>query len=70
VTANTPAIARAIKVAARVHELKELAARTSVAYERALLASGLPEEHFRLRLMLLSRLPTPRKDGAQPPGRR
>jgi hypothetical protein len=65
--ANTHAIAQSIKVAARVHELKELAARTSAAYEQALHASGLIEEHFRMRLMLLSRLPTPRKDAGHRP---
>jgi hypothetical protein len=53
---NTHEIAREIRIAARVHELKELAERTSAAYRRVRLASGLPEEHFRLRMMLLARL--------------
>jgi hypothetical protein len=36
--------------------LKELAADTIEAYQRELVASGLPEQHFRLRLQLLGRL--------------
>ena len=64
-TENAHALAQAIKVAARVHALKELAARTFEAYRQALAASGLPEEHFRLRLMLLgSLLPPPPRKGA------
>ena len=46
-----------ILAAAPVAELKDLAAHTSKAYERALAASGLPPEHFRLRLMLRGMLP-------------
>jgi hypothetical protein len=34
-----------------------LAERTSEAYRQALAASGLPEPHFKLRMMLLGRLP-------------
>ena len=56
---NAHEIAQAIRISARVHELKRLAAATSEAYERALIASGLPERHFRLRAMLLNRLPAP-----------
>jgi hypothetical protein len=49
---------------ARVHALKGLAVDTTEAYQRALDASGLPPEHFRLRAMLLGRLlPPPRKGG-------
>ena len=57
-----------IFAAARVAELKRLAEDTARGYERALAASGLPKQHFDLRLMLLGRLPMllppPRKDGA------
>jgi hypothetical protein len=61
-TENAHEIAQAIKVSARVHELKRLASDTAEAYQQMLAASGLPEEHFRLRLMLLGRLlPPPRK---------
>jgi hypothetical protein len=57
-------ITRDRKVAARVGELKQLAADTTEHYRQALAASGLPEPHFKLRLMLLGRLlPPPRKDG-------
>ena len=41
-----------ILIAARVSELRRLAEDTATAYERALAASGLPREHFRLRMML------------------
>jgi hypothetical protein len=62
---TTRALAQEIKVAARICELKEPAADTTEAYQRELVASGLPEQHFRLRLRLLGRLlPPPRKGGA------
>jgi hypothetical protein len=48
----------------RVGELKQLAADTSEAYERALAASGLPRQHFNLRLQLLGRLLPPPRKGA------
>jgi hypothetical protein len=51
---------REILITARVCELKRLAADTSEHYRQALAASGLPEEHFKLRLMLLGLLPPPR----------
>jgi hypothetical protein len=54
-----------IRIAARICELRRLAEDTSEAYRHALATSGLPEEHFKLRLMLLGRvrlLPPPRKD--------
>ena len=55
-------ITRQRKIAGRVGELKQLAADTTEAYRQALAASGLPEQHFRLRAMLLSRLlPPPRE---------
>jgi hypothetical protein len=52
---------REIKIAARVAELRRLAERTARAYDEAVAASGLPPEHFRLRLMLRGLLPPPRK---------
>ena len=64
-TANAHELAQAIRVSARVHELKRLAADTSKAYDEAVAASGFPPEHFRLRLMLRGYLlPPPRKGGA------
>jgi hypothetical protein len=55
-------ITRERKIASRVGELRQLAEATSEAYRQALAASGLPEEHFKLRLMLLGRLlPPPRR---------
>ena len=51
---------REIKIAARVAELRRLAERTARAYDEAVAASGLPPEHFRLRLMLRGLLPPPR----------
>jgi hypothetical protein len=57
ILARAAVITRDRKVAARVGELKVLAERTSEAYERALAASGMTREHFRLRAMLLGRLP-------------
>ena len=64
IIARAQIIARDRKVAAHVGELKELAAATTAAYEQALAASGLPREHFRLRMMLLGRLPPPPRKGA------
>jgi hypothetical protein len=52
-----------IQIAARVAELRDLAEDTSAAFEQALVASGLPREHFRLRAMLLG-LPSPPRKGA------
>jgi hypothetical protein len=46
-----------IMIAARVSELRRLAEETTEEFERRLAASGLPREHFRLRAMLLGRLP-------------
>jgi hypothetical protein len=63
-TEDAHALAQAIKVAARVHEPRRLAEDTAAAHERALAASGLPPEHFRLRLMLLGRLSLPPRKGA------
>jgi hypothetical protein len=60
-TENAHELAQAIKISARVRELKRMAEDTSEAYRRALIASGLPEQHFRLRAMLLSRLRPPGK---------
>lgn len=48
-----------IRIAARVHELKDLAADISRAYDEAVAASGMTREHFNLRLMLLGRLLPP-----------
>jgi hypothetical protein len=63
-TANSHELAQAIRISARVHELKRIAADAAEHYERALAASRLPREHFNLRLMLLGRLlPPPRKGG-------
>ena len=61
-----------ILIAARVHALKRLAKDTARAYDEAVARSGLPPEHFRLRAMLLGRLPLlppPRQDpsGPRPP---
>lgn len=52
---------REILIAARMAELRRVAADASEAYEQALAASGLPRAHFNLRLTLLGRLPPPRK---------
>jgi hypothetical protein len=53
-----------ILISARVSELRRLAADTSEAFDRAVAASGLPLEHFKLRLMLRGLLlPPPRKGG-------
>jgi hypothetical protein len=60
-TTNAHKLAQEIKVSARVHALKRLAKDTSQAYEQMLRDSGMPREHFRLRLMLFSRLPPPRE---------
>ena len=57
---NAHALAQAIKVSARVHELKRLAKDTARAYDEAVARSGLPPEHFRLRAMLLGYLLPPR----------
>ena len=66
---------REIKIAARMAELRRLAEQTARAYDEALGASGLPREHFNLRMMLLGRLLAPRSqatgrngasDGAAP----
>jgi hypothetical protein len=51
-----------ILIAARVAALRHMAEDTSKNYEQALAASGLPRQHFNLRLMLMGRLlPPPRK---------
>jgi hypothetical protein len=50
-----------IRIAARVAELRHIAVDTSEKFEQALSASGLPREHFRLRMMRLGRLLPPRK---------
>ena len=63
-TEDSHALAQAIKVAARVAALRRLAEDASEVYQRALVASGLPREHFRLRLMLLGRLLPPPRKGA------
>jgi hypothetical protein len=63
-TANAHELAQAIRVSARVHELKRLAADTTQAYNEALAASGFPPEHFRLRLMLRGYLLPPPRKGA------
>jgi hypothetical protein len=52
---NTKALAREIRIWARVNALKRLAAETAAyhaAYEREACNSNLPEEHRRLRAML------------------
>jgi hypothetical protein len=53
-----------ILISARVHALKELAEDTAEAYERAVAASGMTREHFRLRAVLLGIIlpPPPRED--------
>jgi hypothetical protein len=59
-------LAQAIRVSARVHELKRLAADTTEHYQQMVRDSGLPEPHFRLRLMLLGRLlPPPRSSSCE-----
>lgn len=56
---------REIRIAARVAELRRVAEDASEHYQKMLAASGLPREHFNLRMMLLGRLlPPPRKGGA------
>jgi hypothetical protein len=57
------------KVAARVDDLKRLAERTAAAYDEAVVHSGLPPEHFRLRAMLFGMLPQPPRKLLQPPPR-
>jgi hypothetical protein len=52
-----------ILIAARVAALKHLARDAGEAYKKALAASGLPEQHFKLRAMLLGILPTPPRKG-------
>jgi hypothetical protein len=64
IIARAHIIERERKIAARVHELRRLAERTADAYQRALIASGLPPEHFQLRMMLLGRLLPPPRKGA------
>jgi hypothetical protein len=56
------AMVREIKIAARMAELRRVAEDASAYYDRALAASGLPREHFNLRLMLRGILPSPSKD--------
>ena len=51
-----------ILIAARVCELRRLAEDTARAYDEAVARSGLPPEHFRLRMMLRGMLPPPSKD--------
>jgi hypothetical protein len=63
-TENAHQLAQEIKVAARVHALKQLAEETTEAYWQKLAASGLPPEHFRPRMMLLGRLLPPPRKGA------
>jgi hypothetical protein len=53
---------RSIKIAARVSELRNIANDAAAYYDRALAASGLPKEHFDLRLVLRGILPSPSKD--------
>jgi hypothetical protein len=53
---------REIKIAARMAELRRLAEQTARAYDEALRASGLPREHFNLRLMLRGRLLPPSRE--------
>jgi hypothetical protein len=50
--------------AARVAELRRLAENTARDYDAALAASGLPRQHFNLRLQLLGMLPPPPRKGA------
>jgi hypothetical protein len=53
-----------ILISARVAELRGVAADAAEHYKQALAASGLPEQHFKLRLMLLGRLLPPPRKGA------
>jgi hypothetical protein len=50
-----------IMIASRIAALRRLAEETTGEFERRLAASGLPREHFRLRMMLRGMLPPPRK---------
>jgi hypothetical protein len=53
---------REILIAARIAELRRIADDAAEWYRRAQAASGLPKEHFDLRLMLRGILPAPSKD--------
>jgi hypothetical protein len=52
---------RSIKIAARIAELRRIADDAAEYYDRALADSGLPKEHFDLRLILRGILPSPSK---------
>jgi hypothetical protein len=60
-TTRADRMAREILIAARVAELRHLANETAENYELALAQSGMPREHFNLRLMLKGVLPSSRK---------
>jgi hypothetical protein len=51
-----------ILISARIAELRRVGDDAAEWYTRALAASGLPEEHFKLRLILRNILPSPSKD--------
>jgi len=53
---------RSIKIAARIAELRRLGEEAAENYKHMLAASGLPREHFNLRLILRGILPSPSKD--------
>jgi hypothetical protein len=52
---------RSIKISARIAELRRIADDAAEYYDRALASSGLPKEHFDLRLILRGILPSPSK---------
>jgi hypothetical protein len=56
------AMVRSIKIAARIAELRHVADDAGEWYRRALADSGMPKEHFDLRLVLRGILPSPSKD--------
>jgi hypothetical protein len=59
---NRAKMVREILISARLAELRRMADDAAEWYRRALAASGLPEEHFKLRLILRGILPSPSKD--------
>ena len=52
---------REILIAARIAELRHVGENAAEWYRQALAASGLPKEHFDLRLILRGILPSPSK---------
>ena len=52
---------REILIAARIAELRRIGDEAAEYYDRALADSGLPKEHFDLRLILRGILPSPSK---------